>query len=160
MTKIQLLVAAGCMAAVVTAFAPAAFADPNGGGSGGSSDPCQSAQEAAGALNIMATTEEQAAGLDPLNAGTHLAIATGFRVQAQLIVDDACGTAPQVVSAGGSTGQETIGTPGAANCVGQTTSSLAQLGGIFGSPGIGGLAQLTGLSVNQIRDAVAAFCDS
>lgn len=53
------------------------------------------------------------------------------------------------------------GTPGTANCQGQTTAYLAQAaknGLIVSAPGLGNLADTTGLSVQQIHDIVAAYC--
>jgi len=161
MTKLRLLVAMAFMVSIVAALASTAIADPKSGGSGGSSDDCANAQQDAGALNNLAMIEEQAAQTDPYGFAGHIAAATTFRIVAQQIVNDACGsTSPEVVSADSTAGQATIGTPGVPDCAGQTTSSLAQLGDTLGSPGLGGLAALTGMSVQQIKDAVRAFCDS
>ncbi len=55
------------------------------------------------------------------------------------------------------------GTPGTANCQGQTTAYLAQL--IKNNdltavvqPGFGNLAKLAGLSNQELHDIVAAYC--
>ena len=159
MTK--LLVAVVFIAAVVGASAQTAFAEPNGGGSGGSSNDCQTAQQNAGALNSLANIEEEAAKTDPYGFGAHIANATTFRIVAQQMVNDACGVeSPEIMSADSGTSQETVGTPASANCIGQTISSLAQLGDTLGSPGIGGVAQLSGMSVTQVNNAVVAFCNA
>lgn len=52
------------------------------------------------------------------------------------------------------------GTPGAANCVGQTTAYLAQVDlGVPGEhPGIGGVSDVTGLTNAEIRAIVEAYC--
>jgi hypothetical protein len=51
------------------------------------------------------------------------------------------------------------GTPGTPNCVGQTTAYVAQLGQSVGAPGIGGVSDFTGLSVQQIHDIIQAYCN-
>ncbi|MEA2764362.1 MAG: hypothetical protein QOK07_766 [Gemmatimonadaceae bacterium] len=53
------------------------------------------------------------------------------------------------------------GTPGSANCRGQTEAYAAQLGkaeGIPGANGIGGVARTLGLSVKDIQGELVAFC--
>ena len=60
--------------------------------------------------------------------------------------------------------QTTPGTPGEANCRGQTTAYLAQASknGAEGIPegfrGLGGVSRATGLSVQEIKAIVDAFC--
>ena len=52
------------------------------------------------------------------------------------------------------------GTPGDKNCVGQSNAYLAQVGVAVGAvhPGLGGLAALVNLSVQEIQAVVQAFC--
>ena len=52
------------------------------------------------------------------------------------------------------------GTPGAANCHGQTFAYLAQLDlGLPGEhPGIGGILDVTGLTREELNDIVDAYC--
>lgn len=50
------------------------------------------------------------------------------------------------------------GTPGDANCKGQTTAYLAQVLKDAGAPGIGGVASLTGLTVKEIKAIVDTYC--
>lgn len=57
----------------------------------------------------------------------------------------------------GSDNHNAPGTPGEKNCSGQTMAYLAQLD-LGDSHGIGGLADLTGLSVKEIRTIVDDFC--
>jgi hypothetical protein len=52
------------------------------------------------------------------------------------------------------------GTPGDANCTGQTVAFLAQAGASLDPAvhGIGGIADLNELSVKEVKAIVAAFC--
>ncbi len=51
------------------------------------------------------------------------------------------------------------GTPGEANCVGQTTAFAAQASkDLLGEPGLGNLADFSELSVKEVRAVVQAFC--
>lgn len=54
--------------------------------------------------------------------------------------------------------QAAPGTPGDKNCVGQTTSFLAQLGAGADITGIGNLAAALGASVKDLKAIVAAYC--
>src|SRR5215475_10924812 len=75
----RFLVVAAFTAAVVAVSAQSAFAEPNGGGSGGSSDACQGAKDAATAINNVANAEEWAAGQDLATMESHLANAMALR---------------------------------------------------------------------------------
>jgi hypothetical protein len=51
------------------------------------------------------------------------------------------------------------GVPGQPNCVGQTNAYLAQaFKDGFGAPGLGNVADLTGLTVPEVHAIVEAFC--
>lgn len=50
------------------------------------------------------------------------------------------------------------GVPGTANCVGQTTAYLAQLGSSEGVHGIGNLAKAFDTSVQDLKAAIAEYC--
>ena len=51
------------------------------------------------------------------------------------------------------------GTPGDANCVGQSTAFLAQASKeLLGEPGLGNLARASGFSVKEVHAVVQAFC--
>ncbi|MCC6418905.1 MAG: hypothetical protein IT429_11775 [Gemmataceae bacterium] len=51
------------------------------------------------------------------------------------------------------------GTPGDKNCVGQTTAYLAQVGTTAGIHGIGGIADASGLTVQEVKDIIRAYCN-
>ncbi len=51
-----------------------------------------------------------------------------------------------------------IGTPGQPNCIGQTTSALADTGDDLGTPGLAGIAQLAGLTVQQVTANISDYC--
>ncbi len=77
-----------------------------------------------------------------------------------LVVGSLLGSAVGVSAAGG----DMPGTPGEANCKGQTTAFLAQLAKnneFFPDEfrGIGGVSRGTGLSVQEIQAIVNAFCN-
>ncbi len=82
-----------------------------------------------------------------------------FMVSA-LVAGSLLGSAVGVGAAGG----DMPGTPGEANCNGQTTAFIAQLSkngdGFFpeGFRGIGGVGRATGLSTQEIQAIVNAFC--
>lgn len=50
------------------------------------------------------------------------------------------------------------GVPGTANCVGQTTAWLAQLGSSEGVHGIGNIAAAFGGSVQELKAAIEEYC--
>jgi hypothetical protein len=50
------------------------------------------------------------------------------------------------------------GTPGAPDCVGQTTAFVAQAGAPVGIHGIGGLADAAGLTVKQLKAEIQSYC--
>ncbi len=53
------------------------------------------------------------------------------------------------------------GTPGDANCVGQTMAYLAQVGPQLGiNPGIGNLASAVGASAQDVKTIVEQYCAS
>jgi hypothetical protein len=56
--------------------------------------------------------------------------------------------------------QTTPGTPGTSNCEGQTTAYVAQGNPIPGisAVGIGNVAKANGISVQELKAAIAAFC--
>ena len=59
----------------------------------------------------------------------------------------------------GSPNHTAPGTPGEKNCVGQTMAFLAQAGKeALDAPGIGNLAAAAGLSVQEVKEIVEAFC--
>lgn len=62
------------------------------------------------------------------------------------------------IASAASTNQTMPGTPGTANCVGQTKAYLAQFGTTEGVTGIGNVASTVGLSVQQINAIVDAYC--
>ena len=55
--------------------------------------------------------------------------------------------------------QTTPGTPGDANCEGQTIAYLAQAFGVVDVHGIGGLAAAVGVSVKDIKAIVDGYCN-
>ena len=52
------------------------------------------------------------------------------------------------------------GTPGTKNCVGQTMAYLAQGNDAVPGPGIGNVASQAGLTVQEVKAIVAAYCGS
>jgi hypothetical protein len=50
------------------------------------------------------------------------------------------------------------GTPGSANCVGQTNAYLAQAFAQDGYAGLGNVADVFGLSVKEVKAIVSAYC--
>lgn len=56
---------------------------------------------------------------------------------------------------------KTIGTPGEANCVGETTAFLAQAAKASGviPPGLGNLADFNNLSVKDLKAVIDAYCN-
>lgn len=50
------------------------------------------------------------------------------------------------------------GTPGAANCVGQTNAYLAQAGQAEGIHGIGGIAKASGYTTQEVETIVQEYC--
>lgn len=59
----------------------------------------------------------------------------------------------------GSPNHAAPGTPGEKNCVGQTMAYLAQASAeVYDAPGIGNLADVAGLSVQEVKQIVEDFC--
>jgi hypothetical protein len=60
----------------------------------------------------------------------------------------------------GSDNHSTPGTPGEANCVGQTMAFIAQSGPALGvdAHGIGGIAHAADVSVKDLKAAAQAYC--
>jgi hypothetical protein len=56
----------------------------------------------------------------------------------------------------GSPNHAAPGTPGDANCVGQTTAALAQ--GLDGETGIGNVAAANNLSVKEVKQLIQDYC--
>jgi len=55
-------------------------------------------------------------------------------------------------------GHDTPGTPGTPNCQGQTIAYLNQAGKSVGVHGLGNIADVTGMTVQQLHDLVETFC--
>ena len=50
------------------------------------------------------------------------------------------------------------GTPGAPNCVGQTTAYVAQGNFLLPGPGIGNWAKEAGLTVKEVHQGIVSYC--
>ena len=82
-----------------------------------------------------------------------------FVLSAALAAVLALGSATAVLA--GSPNHAAPGTPGDANCHGQSAAFLAQLAassGISGANGIGGVAKASGMSVQEIQALLDAYC--
>jgi hypothetical protein len=69
-----------------------------------------------------------------------------------------------VVGAGAASNHTELGTPGAANCHGQTAAAVAQLGKTFGVPpqelrGLAGFARINDASVSELQQAIDEYCN-